>query len=524
MFTAAMHTSFTFADWAVLGGYVAILALTGWLSTRRGLSSRDDYFLDGHHAPTWLVAISVLSTVQSAATFLGVPDYSYRGDYTYVGGVAAALLAAWIVANVLIPRFYTLKVSTVYELLELRFDRRARRAAGLMFLIGRVFASGSRLYLAAIAVSMILFLDITPQHIVIATGLLLVLGLAFTLKGGLHSVIWSDLIQVVLYVGAALVAALFLWWHLPLSLSETVTALIHVPGGQNKLALIDATPSFSAPFSLFAMFTGITLLNVASSGLDQDTTQRLLACPDAKRGARALYSSVLISLPVILLFLVIGSLLHLTYARPDILASAGLPAPTFEGEKITVFMHYILTALPAGLRGLATVGVLAAAAMNSELVAMASVVINDLYRPWAVKRGERNEAHFVRAGRVATFAMGLILAAMAILSYYWQHYSDAGLLDFVLGVMSFAYSGLLGVYGVALFTRRGSTSSVIAAFATGFLTVLAFQPFVIDMAGLPLAMKAIAFPWQLCLGTLVAAATCAMGRGKVEVAISGDAG
>ena len=99
-----MQTSFTLADWAVLAGYVLLLATAGWLSTRRGLASRDDYFLAGHHAPTWLVAISVLSTVQSAATFLGVPDFAYRGNFTYIGGVFSTLVAAWLVGHWLMPR------------------------------------------------------------------------------------------------------------------------------------------------------------------------------------------------------------------------------------------------------------------------------------------------------------------------------------------------------------------------------------------------------------------------------------
>ena len=109
---------------------------------------------------------------------------------------------------------------------------------------------------------------------------------------------------------------------------------------------------------------------------------------------------------------------------------------------------------------------------------------------------------------------------MSILSHYWQRYSDAALLDFVLGVMSFAYSGLLGVYGVALFTRRGNSASVIAAFVAGFLTVLAFQPYVIDSLALPAAMKAIAFPWQLVLGTAISALVCAMGKAKVAIAVN----
>lgn len=493
-----MHTSFMPIDWAVLAGYVLLLAVAGWLTTRRGMKS-DDYFLAGHHAPTWLVAISVLSTVQSAATFLGVPDNSFRGDYTYLGGVLAALIAAWIVAHALIPRFYALNVTTVYELLETRFDATARRAAAAMYLVGRIFASGARLYLAAIAVSMILFLDVTLPHIAIAASALLLFGLAFTLMGGLQSVIWSDLVQVTLYVGAALLVAWHLWSGLEMSLPQALDAL------GPKLALVNPTADIAAPWGLFAVLSGVVLLNLASSGLDQDITQRLLACEDARKGARSLYASVWMSLPVILLFLVIGSLLYLHYA--------GTAAGSFRGEKVTVFMHYILTEIPPGLRGLVTVGVIAAAAINSGLISMSAVLVNDLYRPFA---SQRSEAHFVRMGRIASVVLGLALFAMAILSYHWQRYADSALLDFVLGVMAFAYSGLIGVFGVALFSQRGTSTSVIAAFIAGFLTVLAFQPYVIDSLSLPLALKGVAFPWQLVIGSTIAALTCLSVPGRAK--------
>lgn len=505
-----MQTSFTLADWAVLAGYVLLLATAGWLSTRRGLASRDDYFLAGHHAPTWLVAISVLSTVQSAATFLGAPDSSYRGNFTYLSGVIGALLAAWIVAQVLIPRFYALGVTTVYELLETRFDAAARRAAALMYLLGRILASGARLYLAAIAVSMILFLDVDPQHIAISAFILLLFGLVFTFMGGLNSIIWSDLVQVVLYVGAALIVAIYLWSLIPLDFGQAVDALRHAPGGTDKLVLIDTSLNLSAPFGIFAVLTGVTLLNVGSSGLDQDITQRLIACRDARQGNRALYLANWVSLPVIALFLLIGALLHLYYA------SGSAPSGSFNGEKVTVFMHFILTELPPGLRGLVTVGVIAAAAINSGLISMASVLVNDLYRPLAERRAPRGDAHYVRAGRIATIVLGCALFGMAILSYYWQRYADSSLLEFVLGVMAFAYSGLIGVYAIALFTTRGSSASVIAAFAAGFLTVLAFQPYVIDSLNLPESLRGIAFPWQLVAGTLIAAAVCAIASGQAS--------
>jgi solute:Na+ symporter, SSS family len=117
--------------------------------------------------------------------------------------------------------------------------------------------------------------------------------------------------------------------------------------------------------------------------------------------------------------------------------------------------------------------------------------------------------------------LGLALYAMSILCYYWQRYSSLPLLDFVLGVMAFAYSGLLGVYFTAVFTKRGSSASVIAALIAGFVTILMFQGYFVDAVGLPAVVKTIAFPWQLCLGTSVAIVVCMMGNQKRAEASDG---
>ncbi len=507
-----MKAQFTSLDWAVVATYVLLLAAAGIAATRRQRDA-EDYFLAGHRVPIWLVAVSVLSTTQSAATFLGAPDYGYRGDYTYLTSYLGPVLAAVIVSRLLIPRFYAEGVTTVYELLRNRYDARAMRAAGGMYLVGRIFASGARLYLAAIAVSMIVFADIEPSSVFIASALLVLLGIAFTFIGGLRAIIWSDLVQVVLYVGAALTVLWLLWTSIPASAGEIFRGLAAPPEGGNKLRLIDLSLNPGAPFSLLATVTGITLLFVASMGLDQDNTQRLLACRDSRDGSRALYASVVATIPVVLLFLAIGSLLYVFYDRPDLMGRGGTGAAgEFRGEKITIFMHYILTQVPPGIRGFVAVGVLAAAAVNSGLISMSSVLIQDFYRPWVERRRDMPEEHFVRAGQVGMVLLGLVLLGMSILCFYWQRYTEAPLLEFALGVMTFAYSGLLGVYFTVLFTRRGSSASVMWALATGFVAIGLQQSYVVDMAGLPASWKALAFPYQLCIGTAVAFATCILGR------------
>ncbi|MGB5077859.1 MAG: sodium:solute symporter, partial [Sphingorhabdus sp.] len=445
-----MPLAFTIYDWVILLAYVGLLAMAGYQASRR-TKTADDYFLASHHAPVWLVAVSVLSTMQSAATFLGAPDNSYRGDYSYLTSNFAAIIAAFIVARFLIPRFYAIGATTVYELLEARFDATARRAAAGMYLVGRILASGARLYLAAIAVSMIIFLDVTPPHILIASAVLVVFGIVFTLYGGLNAVIWSDLVQVVLYLGGAVLVMAFLWIKIPAPAGEIWQALQNAPGGVDKMRLFDWSLDFSKPFTIWAILTGLVLLNVGNAGLDQDTTQRFLACENASSGKRALYASMWVAIPVVALFMAIGSLLHIFYDRPDLMGASATVARTFEGEKITIFMSFILSEIPPGLRGLVTVGVIAAAAINSGLISMSAVVVNDFYRPWRERRGVAvGSHHYVNAGRAAMLVLAFALFAMSILCFYWQQYSDLPLLEFVLGVMVFAYSGLLGVYAVVV--------------------------------------------------------------------------
>ena len=99
-----------------------------------------------------------------------------------------------------------------------------------------------------------------------------------------------------------------------------------------------------------------------------------------------------------------------------------------------------------------------------------------------------------------------------------ERLTDAPLLEFVLGVMAFAYAGLLGVYFTAVFTRRGSSLSVRLALLAGFVTVLLLQPYVAGVIGLPAALATLAFPWQLVIGTCVAFAIAAAPRGGLSTA------
>ena len=490
-----MQSNFTTLDWIIFFSYFLVLILTTVILSQTKVKTSRDYFTGGNAIPMFAVAISVLATSQSAATFLGGPEYSYKKDLTFLGFYFSAFLAVYFVAKVLVPKFYEIKAITVFEYLEHRYGETSKRYAGIMFLVGRLFASGARLYIGALAISMILFSDIFPYHIAISIFILIIGALGYTYFGGVKSVIFSDIIQAITYVGAGLAVLIYLYYSLNIDFSTMVETLHE----NNKLQLVDF--SFSGGFTIWTLLTGWFLLNIAAYGLDQDMTQRVLTCKNKEEGAKSLIYSIIFTIPVATLFLLIGLLLYLFYQHPELssIKSACIDQ-NIDGGSVKIFMVYILNEMPEGLRGLVTVGAIAAAlsSTNSVLSAMSSVAIEDIYRPW-ISNNSKDEKHYLKASRFMVVVFALLLSLMAMLSFYWQQYSELPLLNFALGVMAFAYASLLGVYGAAIFTNRGSERTVLWALIGGFVTVFFLQPYIIgELFGLK-----VDFSIVMILGTMV---------------------
>lgn len=467
-------------DWVVIGAYIALIVGAGlWAQWRTTNANAADYFLAGRRIPVWAVAVSTLATAQSAATFVGVPQDAYDGNITYLSASIGAIVASLVLAWFFIPAYYRLGVATPYQLLEARFGPGARTATGLAYLAGRVFASGARVYVGAIPVAVAISSG-DPQAdlggtIALVIGVFMVFSILYTLWGGLESVIWTDVVQVAVYLGAALLVFVLLARSIPASWSEIVGALrVGGEGGSSKLTIVNPgldtsrTPwiNFGTPFTLVTALTGWVLLNLAAFGTDQDLTQRLLACRSAAEGSRSVIASTLLGIPVVCVFAAVGLLLWVFYNRPDLM---GRPTPAYvQGDTARVFLKYALHELPAGAAGLVIAGVLAAgpAGVNASLNTMAGTVINDFYKPRLAPG--KPDGHYVKAGRWAVVGWGLVLWAFAVVCIWWQRESGENIINFVLGVMGFAYAGLLAVFLTALFTRRGTTASAVLAMLVGF--------------------------------------------------------
>ncbi len=514
--------TFSVIDWLVAGIYLAVVVAIGIISTRRH-DNVAGYFLGGRAMPAWAVACSVLATALSGATFIGVPEMTFGGNLTYLILNIGEVIAGFIVAFLFVPVIYRAGTITIYGYLGKRFGPSSVTAASSMFLIGRLLSSGARLFIAAIAFSLMLYGDTQDQHLIAAIVLFGVVGTLYTVCGGIRAVIWTDTIQLFVMVFAALLSIYLLLRAIPLSAGEVVAVLRDFEG-VNKLKVVDFSFNPGRPFTFWTGVFAATVVATSTFGVDHDMAQRVLTARSALHGGWALVASKLMAIPVVLLFMIIGLLLSIFYGRPDIMGDA-TPADTLTDPQ-GVYPQFLLNHLPMGLRGLTLAGLIAAAlsTFDSAINAMGSVIIADFYIP-LVNRGRKraglppreDSVSDVGLSRISVAVMGGALTLFAILAVYMKAQDEGTLIDFALGIMAFAHAPLLGVFCTALFTRRGNPVTVLAGLICGVITVLLVQPYMLQR-WLDIS---IAWPWYWVIASPVAFLVCC--AGSTTQNLKGDA-
>ncbi len=465
------------ADSLVLGFYFAAVLAAGLCAGRRETDT-DDYFLGGRRQPWVVVGLSILATELSALTFVVVPGTAFGGDCAYLQLYFGAFIGRMAIVYLLLPAFYGGRVTTVYEYLGQRFGPWTRCTASLLFFVSRVIGSGLRLLAASLAVSVVFGWRLEAV-IVGCAGV----AVAYTAFGGIKAIVWTDALQALVFIGGAVAAVAYLFAATPGSIVENLS----VAADAGKLNVFNWDLDLNNDKAFVVLLIHTLFLNAAVFGTDQDLTQRMLTCRDLKGGQRSLIFSTLLGFPVVALFLLVGVMLWVHYQA----VPGGAPASDMAVDR--VFSHFIATGLPAGwgLRGLLLAGLFAAAmsSLDSALGALSSAAVVDFYRPYVAR--DRDDRHYLRAGRVFTCLFGVLLAAIAILfvgetSLLWEAFEWASLI----------FGSLLGVFLLAVLTRdrgwdRANPFAMLSA--VGVLCVLKFA----QSEEAPL----IAWPWWIVIGT-----------------------
>ena len=511
-------------DWTIVAAYFTLVIVVGFLVARKDTGERE-YFLGGRSMPTWAVAISLVATMLSAATFVAVPDEAYTGNLTYLILNLGCIIAVFVVAFFFVPKLYAAGTVTIYGFLVRRFGENARIAVSFAFILGRLLSSGARLFTAAIPLCLLLFGTPTPRfsQIALAIALIGVVGTIYATAGGVRAVVWVDTIQFAIVIGAALLTVGMLLHRIPASLPEILQTLAHPPQGPSKLQILDTSLDPRQAYTLWTALIANTFLMTAALGCDHDLAQRFLITKSAFKGSLSMIASQFIGIPVVALFLLIGLLLYVFYQCPAIMGADHLLQHPASAQGLAVYPWFLLHEMPTGLAGISIVGFFAIAqgSLDSAMNALAASIVADIYAPLR----QRLRPAAPAAGKpskitVAAVGAGMILLAIFCAAAFDPH--DSTILTFVLGLMTFALSGMLGVFLTALFTRRGNPASVIAALLTGATVVTLLHSRVLPLwtnffFGVPCKL---AWPWWMPLGTVAAFLVCLIGKPKDKTVMS----
>ena len=498
-------------DYAVLSAYLlAMVAVTLYAARKDRTSS--DYFLAGRSIPAWVAAISITGAAFSGSTFVATPDESFFRNISPLVLFFSCVAGACIAAVFFVPRLYAAGTTTVYGYLNQRYGPGAQYASSVAFLVGRLLNSGGRLFVAALPLC-IFFVSTapTPGQLVLAICVIGLIGTAYTFVGGICAVVWVDVIQLSVVAGSAFVAIAVLLHKIPVPLSE-LWSVFSQPGTGvgtgSKLQLLDFRLDPSVANTVWAVFTVAPLFWIASLTTDQDFAQRFLITKDRKRAAFAVIGSQFVGSAGVAIFLFIGLLLWVFYKRPDIMGAA---APIGDIPLASIFPTFLATQMPPIFGGLAIAGFFAIAqgSMDSAINAMASSFINDLYQPLRARRGLPPPG--ILADRIATLCMGVLMTAFAVACVFlFDPRGGGSLFFFLFGLSTYSYSALLGVFIAAMFTRRGTVITVVAALATGFAVSLLLEPAVAHSwcSALDLAPLKLGPYWRMAIATTLSFAVC----------------
>jgi solute:Na+ symporter, SSS family len=479
-------------DLVIIFGYlIGITAFGIWYAGRQ--ETTEDYFVGDRSVPWWAIAMSIVATETSTITFISVPGIAYArgGNFEFLQLVFGYLLGRVVISFLLIPLYFKGQLQTVYQLLGERFGGAVRMVASGLFVVMRNIADGIRLLLTAIVLAAVYtaFDPATGAETVIV-GSILVLGIVmiiFTFYGGMEAVIWIEVVQLVIYIGGAVAAAVVLVNNIDGGLSGAIEA-----GRQfGKFSLFDFSFDLAKTYTFWGGLLGGCFLTMSTHGTDQFLVQRYLCTDKPSAAVTALMTSGAVVLAQFIGFLFIGVLLFAFYAPYQMTGyeGGGAAFPFAGGDR--VFPAFITQKMPTGLSGL-VVAAIFAAALSSSLNSIAAAAVNDIYKPLFAR--DASDKTLMKAAGVLTIVVGIVQIGIAIA----LKNADSSALSMALAVASLINGPILGVFLVgALMKRAGQVHAL-----SGMIVSIGLMTYVLLASNKFVAGPVIAWPWYALIGSV----------------------
>jgi len=443
--------SFGWINYLVLILYFGGMLLMGFYFMKRN-ENTEDFFKASGRIPWWAAGISIFATTLSAITFLSIPAKTYATDWRMLVFNICIILIVPVVIRYFLPFFTRFRLGTAYEYLEKRFNRTTRWLASALFVVFMVSRIAIVLFLPALALNAVTGFDIYLSIVVM--GLVTII---YSTSGGMEAVVWGDVIQGFILVFGALAAFVLMVMGIDGGLGE----FWHTSIEFHKFRTFDFRFDFTQPVFWVVLIGGVanSLITYTS---DQSIVQRYMSTKDEKATSRSIWLNGILSVPVTILFFLIGTGLFAFYK--DNPASMMVTNPNID----SVFPQFIVSEMPVGFAGLLIAAIFAAAmsTLSSNINSSAAVLTSDFYQTIFPKSTFSSQ---LKMARWSGLLCGLLGMGMALMLATWNIASLWDQFNTFLGLLT---SGMGALFILGIFFPRVGAGAALVGVITGLFLLL----------------------------------------------------
>ncbi|MBB6441135.1 SSS family solute:Na+ symporter [Phycisphaera mikurensis] len=429
-------------DLVVIGAYfLATAAFAVWFGRRN--ADTEGYFLGGRNVPGWAVGLSLIGTSISSISFIALPAAAFALDWRLLVANYAVIIGMLVAVFVFVPLFRALPYTTAYEFLEARLGRFSRLYCALTVMLFQLLRIGTVLFLVSVTISVLL--DVPIVWVIVLGGLFILL---YTVFGGIEVVIWTDVVQTFVLWGGAIVIFGYIAFEMPDGLGGGLSRAWHA----DKFSVGSFGWNLQERTFWTLLFVG-TFDAIANNCSNQTVVQRYIAASSKREAQKAVWISLLLSIPTWTFFYLVGTLLWSFYnALPD----PGLAAMTPE----EIVPHFTLHYLPVGVTGLIVAAIIAASmsSLDSSINAVSTIGTTDVLRRYLTPGA--TEKQFLLYAKLLSAAAGAAMIGIALVIATLEMESVVDLTRRIASI----FGGVVGgIFLLAIFVPRVGPKALLLA-------------------------------------------------------------
>ena len=431
----------SFALLSIIVGYFLLLLALAWFTGRH---ANNDSFFIGNRKSNWLlVAFGMVGTSLSGVTFISVPGTVGPNGFAYLQVVIGNWIGFMLIALILLPLYYRLKLTSIYDYLDQRFGVTAHKTGASFFILSRTLGATARLYLVA-NVLQLLVADPVGMPFWMTTAIILLMVWLYTFQGGVKTIVFTDTLQTACMLGGLVICVVFLMRALNLDLLSLWPTL----SAADYTRTWNTDPN--APGFWLKQVVGGAFIAIAMTGLDQEMMQKNISVPNLRDAQKNMFLFSVVLLGVNLLFLTLGGLLYLF---------AGAHGITATGDQI--FPSVVMQHFPHWVQIIFFIALISALFPSADgaLTALTSSFCIDIL---GIRKREMTEQRQKRIRQRVHLAFALLFFVI-VMVFRWL--DDRSIIDTILKLAGYTYGPLLGLFVFGMWTKRELKAPVGVVFA-----------------------------------------------------------